>query len=107
MFEHLRYVEATVTGRSDAGKVAIELLDLNAPETVEYRETMIHLIELQEAEIGKLRSMIQKLDARKTAGAITEEQYIASRQKIDNHLAKATAALGLLDGTIPAPAGSS
>lgn len=102
MFEHLRYKEATVISRSPAGEVAIAVLDLNAPTVVQYRETMLHLIELQEADIAKLRGMADKLKARKVSGAISEADYISRLQRIDNELAKGTAALGMLDGTIPA-----
>jgi hypothetical protein len=106
MFEHLRYKDATVTSRTKAGEVAVELLDLNAPSKVQYRENMLHLIELQEADIAKLKRMIDKLKARRASGVISESDHLSAVQRIDSALSRATAALGMLDGSIAAPAGA-
>jgi hypothetical protein len=44
MWDHLRYREASVEARSDAGEFTLELLDINDREFVEYREMFIDAI---------------------------------------------------------------
>jgi hypothetical protein len=44
MYKHLRYREGTVEPQSAAGRFAVALLDLNEPDSVKYRESVLMLL---------------------------------------------------------------
>lgn len=46
MFDHLRYKKGTVSDVSSAGAWTVELLDLNDPNVVQFRESVIGIVDM-------------------------------------------------------------
>ena len=74
MFEHLRYKHGTVTSTSNAGEWTIEHLDLNDPEAVHWRETVIGVVDLLLAQIQKATSIVADADKRLAAASTPAEK---------------------------------
>ncbi|WP_298193728.1 HNH endonuclease [Metallibacterium sp.] len=51
MIEHLRYKHSCVEAKSSAGKFALEMLDLNDPTLVKYRQALITIIDATESKL--------------------------------------------------------
>ncbi len=87
MFRHLRFRGATVTRRSNAGAIALRLLDLNDPEVVKKRELVIESIAVfleKRAELLLLRGQLLCLDRADAKADIQTLQ--ANLEKIRSHL---------------------
>jgi hypothetical protein len=93
MFRHLRFNLAEVEGRSLAGNFTSELLDLNDPEVVKYRETILHMIEL---------ALSKKRDFQKERDAVIYKVERGSLEKVDaeKKLNVIDSALEKLSGTL-------
>lgn len=62
MFRHLRFQGAEVEARSDPGRVAVELLDLNASDAVAWRNLVLKALELADRNAeGLARLRLQLL----------------------------------------------
>lgn len=62
MFKHLRYVGAKVDPRSRAGTFTVDLLQLNENSLVEYRQSLVRVIELIERERRDVQAALDKID---------------------------------------------
>lgn len=54
MFDHLRYRDGEVSDHSVAGKMTVEMLDLNEPNIVQFRRSVVASLERCEREKAKL-----------------------------------------------------
>lgn len=98
MFEHLRFAGATVVPKTNPGVVARELLDLNDPETVAFRQFIIETIETwleKKAELLSLKRDLLKLSKRSVADAA---HAAAGLHEIEQKLAQAENNLKQLSG---------
>lgn len=98
MFESLRYSGAVVTGRTTAGKVAIDLLDLNDPEAVSYREFVINTVAIAEEKKIRLLTQQRSVEQRLKKGAMTQAVATAAIGEITSELAKVGKVLKVLSG---------
>jgi hypothetical protein len=98
MYQHLRYRQAVVESKSDAGKFTIDLLDLNSDNEVAYRENMLHMIDVFEGrqkELQETKGKLLQLLAASAAPAFQINQDIAN---IDGELIKSAAIFKQLTG---------
>lgn len=95
MFEHLRYKHGTVTSTSNAGEWTIEHLDLNDPEAVHWRETVIGVVDLLLAQIQKATSIVADADKR-LASASTPAEKANAESLLDQAQQQLTKSSALL-----------
>ena len=91
MWEHLRYREATVEPRSDAGKFTLELLHINDQEFVEYREMIVDAIgALQQVRTDLINTASRiKERAARVVGADKEYSDVMNDlARIERHLTR-------------------
>ncbi len=100
MFRHLRFKGSSVQSRSDAGKVAEELLDLNDPEVVRYRELILDVLDTYGKMRVELDSVRTELSRQRDTGAVSALDADTAIASIDMDLAKVDAVLGQLAGTL-------
>ena len=82
MFDHLRYDNAKIVGKSRQGAFTIELLDLDSREKEDYREEMLHLIDVNEKHIREIDSTIKGVEAAFAAGKCSREVFDETMIKI-------------------------
>ncbi len=100
MFEHLRFAGAMVEGRTQAGRIAIELLDLNDPAAVELRDFFIKTAEIFESNKIRLLRTRQALEQKRKKGGISLADADAASKEIATELAKLDALLNRLHGRV-------
>jgi hypothetical protein len=97
MFEHLRYQKDTVVSRSKAGECAIEILDLNDPRSIQYRQmylTTIAICVAAQRDTKETIAMIRKKIKSVTNIAFAEKlqlvlvQETVKLKEVEEHLAK-------------------
>jgi hypothetical protein len=92
MFSHLRLNGSTVEAKSLAGQFTLELLDLNAPQLVEFRTYIADAIVRLENDRSKVELLKESLNARVAQGTATPGD-LESIADLDVLLAKTEAAL--------------
>lgn len=100
MFEHLRFSGAVVEGKTQAGKVAVELLDLNDPEAVSFREFMVGAAEIFEGNRAELRKKQQAVDQKRKKGKMTQADADAATAEIAAQLSRLEALENRLAGVL-------
>jgi len=103
MTKHLRYADAKVEAVSDVGQFTIELLDLNDPTVVEFRELILHQIDLLEEKISEVERKLKLVVKRRNTGALTPEKAQDATERLTGLLAQHQTMLGRLDGSQLAP----
>lgn len=98
MFSHLRFKLATVEVRTAAGTFTQELLDLNDPETVNYREFVLEAIDLCEAKKQEVLVTASNIRGQLSAGAISHAAAEGALALLDGKLASLDAHLLRLTG---------
>lgn len=81
MFEHLRFADENVEGRSSAGKFSIELLDLNDPKSIEFREYVHDMIALCEKQLFEIQQTTKRLVSHLTQSIISDSDKEISEKK--------------------------
>lgn len=82
MFEHLRFDGVRVVPRTEAGRCAEELLDLNDDETQQFRAAVIDSLAAWDRRISKLRRGISVLDARLRQRPCADEARLSTERAI-------------------------
>jgi hypothetical protein len=72
MHAHLRFSRGAVRAASVAGRVALELLDLNDPEAVAFREFILELIDTSKRELRQVEQTTAVLRRRLRRNASSE-----------------------------------
>jgi hypothetical protein len=103
MTKHLRYAAAKVEAVSEVGKFALELLDLNDPTVVQYRELVLHQIDLLEEKIAEIERKIKLALKRRNVGLMTRERAQEAIERLNELLERQRSMLGRLDGSELAP----
>lgn len=98
MFKHLRFNGALVETKSEPGKVAEDLLDLNDPEAVSYRTFIMHAIETYSTKQAELEKTRQQVEALRSAGSISTADADAALASLQNDLDTVTKNLARLAG---------
>lgn len=95
MFEHLRYKGGSVAPTSKAGEWTTELLDLNDPSAVEFRDAFIKMLEATNAQIAS--SQYTAVEVKKKLSTVTTE-----KERIDatNELNQAELNIQLLQAAL-------
>lgn len=99
MFAHLRFNGAIVEEKSSAGAIAKEILDLNDPESVSYREFIIGTVELWQLKRADLLHKVSKVDKLLRAGTMSTVDADSARNEINAELVKVDKNLALLSGS--------
>lgn len=100
MFEHLRYRGGSVAPASEAGDWTIDLLDLNDPDAVGFREALIKIIDSLQAQIrasAKTVEDIKRLYA-KTSDAPEKDRIARELDRAKRNLDELTGTLKQLIG---------
>lgn len=100
MFEHLRFKGAVVEARSSAGRVALETLDLNDPESLQFREFISATIDLWKKNRATLLQKRENAAKRVKAGTMTAAFAAQATMEIDARLATVDVWLKRLMGRI-------
>lgn len=97
MFEHLRFVDGDVMARTEAGQFAVERLDLNDPNAVEFRRFTKDQIDITGRAIAELDRLTLQLRKRFSRGQVTEarlcegvERLAAKKATYEGNLRKLT-----------------
>lgn len=98
MFRHLRFRLATVEPKSESGRFASTLLDLNDPEVVKSRALIISTIEIYEEKIREYLNIAAKIRAKLKAGELTQQKADDGLKRIDAKIAEANDYLSMLSG---------
>ena len=98
MFEHLRFKGAVVEARSTAGGVALKILDLNDPASIEFREFVLATVQTWEDKKAQLLSKREKAAKKLKAGAMSVQIASAAMAELDVEVAKADKWLKILSG---------
>lgn len=98
MFSHLRYKQAIVDYVSRAGEFTVELLQLNSKTMVEYREDVLHSIDVNEKTLLELQRAEVAILAKFEAGNITAAQRDAALLKVEDYRFKTVRVLERFQG---------
>jgi hypothetical protein len=98
MFSHLKFKHGEVEARSDAGRFTVELLDLNDPEYVEYRENQIHMEELATSRMRDIEETEFALQAAFNDGALSADQLAEAKSDLSRERGKTSRVLEQLRG---------
>ena len=99
MFEHLRFRGERVARHSEAGHWTKELLDLNDPEVVSYRQFMHDMIAQCQGRLAELRKTLRDIDGRSAAaGDDPSAELTAAREQIQGDVDRIDGHLGRLLG---------
>lgn len=71
MWNHLRFTAETVTARTKPGLFALELLDLNDPETLGFRRFVLRTLETAKSKIAEVNATAKKVRKAIASGAVT------------------------------------
>lgn len=82
MFSHLRYHGSTVARKTNAGQCAIEVLDLNDETEIQFRKTILRVIDSLIRSRKQIAETLREIDRRLTAGPPEEK---ALRRRRDGH----------------------
>jgi len=96
MWNHLRFRGGTVEARTDTGRFAAELLDLNDPSVVQQREGTIHLIDLCLNSIRESELMLAEIEKLFQQGTIPQKVRDAETANANELIRKSRASLGQL-----------
>lgn len=96
MFRHLRYVQGKVEAKSSQGKFTEELLDLNDPAVVTYRENILHMISVLEANQAELKKIAELVERKRASGELPADVADQDLAQINADLAKTTSSLQML-----------
>jgi len=99
MLEHLWFREERVERRSEAGRFTAELLDLNDPGVVSFRQFVHDTIAQYQATLAELRRTLRDIDGRlKAAGCDPSEELTSAREKTQARIERLDGQLGRLLG---------
>jgi hypothetical protein len=82
MFDHLHYSNAKIKGKSRQGNFTIELLDLDNRKSEDYREEMLHLIDVNEKHLREIDLTIKEVEASFAASKCSREIFNAAIAKL-------------------------
>ncbi len=102
MFDHLRYQAGSVVSKSTAGDFSIELLDLNDPEAVNYREGVIGAIDQISSLIKKIKRTVEAIKKKLALATspVETEAIFSKLVKAQNNLVELTDILRKLGGNL-------
>lgn len=104
MTKHLRFRGATVEAQSDCGTFTLELLDLNDAKSVQFREHVIHLIDVLSREYEEAVELLEDLGRKETQLKLPEDEVLALRAELLGQVEKIEKALSMYYGTVPTAA---
>jgi hypothetical protein len=95
MFRHLKYDGPTVVAKTRAGEVAVELLALNDPVTVAWRDASLQTIASLQAHQADTNKKVEQVAKRLKNGAMTQAQADEATAKFQALLDRIEKALAL------------
>jgi len=98
MFDNLRYSGAVVDAKTRAGEMAVQILDLNDPEAVGYREFVIDSVDIAEEKKSRLLKQQSTVEQRLKKGSISQAVATAATSEIAAELTKVEKILKRLSG---------
>lgn len=98
MFKHLRFTGAVVEAKSEAGEVAEQLLDLNEPEAVAYRQFILDALDTYAAKKAELEETIAQLTLKRDDGSVSRQAADSALAVLERDLASVDASLARLAG---------
>lgn len=98
MFQHLRFNGVAVEARTEAGRLAVEMLDLNSPQAKQHRSNVLTALELLQARIGSFLKARIRIELKRKEGLISDEDYRSAQDKIGEQLACLANSTAMLAG---------
>jgi hypothetical protein len=96
MWDHLRFKGGNVDTRTNAGRFTAEFLDLNDPDAVRQRESVIHLIDLCTSSIRDGEKTVDDIEELFKKGAISQKIRDDEVAIAKGFIAKSKSSLGTL-----------
>lgn len=96
----MRYQDGTVAHSSDAGEYTIELLNLNDPDAVNYRENVIHMIDVLEDEMSEIAATEKNIAKKLRTKTMTAQDAAVAVATLEVSKVKTLRALKQLCGTL-------
>lgn len=100
MFRHLRFKGDIVDARTPEGKFTRDLLDLNAPDIVDFRNAILVAIDTTTARLKELGQLIQSAQEKQAKGMLSPEKVAEATLKINTEISRAKKALLKLSGEL-------
>ena len=100
MFDHLRFNGAVVDAKSSPGRVALEILDLNDPESLQFREFILSIIQLCKEKRAVLVQKREKAAKKVRAGTLDSAVAVQANREIDSCIADLDSQLRRLRGSL-------
>lgn len=101
MTKHLRFRGAVVEAQSDCGTFTLKLLDLNDPKVVQFREHMIHMVDVLLREYQHVEELLEEIGRKEAKGKLSSDEASDYRQAVAEELSKIETSLSLYYGTSP------
>lgn len=98
MFAHLRFQRASVEAKTTSGEFTLELLDLNDPESLNYRKFVLETIAIYEKKRNELQVFATQIRSKRDAGEILLSDADHALAKIELDLEKTSMNLLRLSG---------
>jgi hypothetical protein len=101
MWDHMRFVDGSVEGRSKHGERAIDLLRLNSPSFVDLRGLYLRSIKMADGNIRSIDAKLRRLRKLKNSGKISEERFAEKVALLSAVRESAAKDLATLTGQVP------
>jgi cell fate (sporulation/competence/biofilm development) regulator YlbF (YheA/YmcA/DUF963 family) len=98
MFQHLRFNGVTVEARSDAGRLAVAMLDLNSPQAIQHRTNVVTALDLLKEKIESFEKARERLQLKRRQASISMADYQTALSRIEAQLAGISNSIGMLAG---------
>jgi hypothetical protein len=101
MFKHLRFKRESVEAKSPAGNFAKDLLDLNDPDILQFRETILVAIDAIAKQQMDLNRMARNVQLKRSKGLLTVAEADMALAKVSEKIEETTRSLLRLGGEVP------
>ncbi len=98
MFQHLRFNGVTVEAKTEAGRFAVAMLDLNSPQATQHRTNVVTALDLLKEKIESFEKARNRLELKHRQASISATDYQAALATIDGQLAALAGSVGMLAG---------
>jgi len=101
MTRHLRFKESSVEPKTESGEFALELLDLNDPAAIAFRDHVNHMVDVLTRQETEARHTLDVIEKRHRRGELSTEVATDLHAELVEELRKIDDSLARYYGTLP------
>ncbi|MGC4062576.1 MAG: HNH endonuclease [Aquabacterium sp.] len=98
MFRHLRFSGSVVEHRSEAGELAVKLLDLNDPKVIRFRQSITEMVDVFSKKLAQMETTHAKLCGIADKGHEKRDELLADIGVLEADMANTRRVLEQLTG---------